>query len=157
MKDLRDDQLPEEQDPATLPVMGRGKYHPDYVWIVRGLEVTGQTQAALAKHLGWDESIMSRQLKGQRELKARELQSIHSFFERFGLSHRTEPSSPKEPLTIGPHTSHTGDTGREEMEGKRMLSDTIKDVGRLEDRLKAVEARLDALERGAKGAKKGPM
>jgi hypothetical protein len=154
MSDLPDDQLPKPQDPATVPVMGRRKYHPDYVWIVRALEAVDETQAALAKHLGWDEPTMSRQLKGKRELKAKELTLIHSFFSARGLIVRTGEDNHNPQLTILRDRTPPGDGARVEAEGKRMLTETIKDVARLEDRLKAVENRLLALEQQSGGAKK---
>jgi hypothetical protein len=154
MTKLPDDQLPKPQDPATVPVMGRRKYHPDYVWIVRALEAVDETQAALAKHLGWDEPTMSRQLKGKRELKAKELKLIHSFFSARGHMVRTEADDPHPKLTMVRDPTPPGDDDPVETEGKRMLKETIKDVARLEDRMKAVENRLLALEQQSGGAKK---
>lgn len=142
MSDLPDDQLPDDPDAATLPVMGRGKYHPDYLWIVRGLDATGQSQAALAAHLKWDAPTMSRQLKGKRELKARESTLIHKFFAAYGYSSRTADSGANSKLTIESDTTDRPAPAPVVEEGKLdialMLLDELKQAvadlrGRVQD------------------------
>lgn len=48
-------------------------------WLRAGLDRPGKSQRGLADHLGVSESVVSRMLSGQRELKARELERIASY------------------------------------------------------------------------------
>lgn len=50
-------------------------------WLRRGLQKEGKTQAGVAKAIGKDPSIVSKILKGTRQLRANELPKIASYIE----------------------------------------------------------------------------
>lgn len=52
----------------------------DYIsWIRRGLEKPGKTQAGLARQLGVDKSQVNKMLRGERDLKVKELPKIAEY------------------------------------------------------------------------------
>lgn len=48
-------------------------------WLRNGLSRPGKSQRGLAAHLGVSESVVSRMLSGEREIKARELEKMASY------------------------------------------------------------------------------
>lgn len=50
-------------------------------WLQDGLERPGKSQVGLAKHLGWNESQVSRMVNGERALRASEIEVIESYLE----------------------------------------------------------------------------
>jgi len=51
----------------------------DLEWIRKGLSKPGKTQAGLAKAIGRSESVASRILSGEREIKSREIPKIEAY------------------------------------------------------------------------------
>lgn len=146
MSDLPEDQLPEEQEAATLPVMGRGKVHPKFQWIADGLTAIQKSQADLARALGWDQPTMSRQLKGKRTLKADDVRDIHKFFADNGLIVGPVVDSDNRSLTMSGKTiSSPVESPQAELEGKMELS--IKLLDDLRETVSDLRGRVQALER----------
>ena len=61
----------------------------------QALRDSGKTQAALARALGLDPSAVSRILRGQRELKVREVERIHAFLDQPGGTAFIAPEQPE--------------------------------------------------------------
>ncbi len=64
-------------------------------WIAEQLKLSRRTQRDLADHLGWDPSAVSRLLKGQRQLQAREIPKIEAFFGVEPRQYRAPVGEPK--------------------------------------------------------------
>ena len=49
-------------------------------WIRDDLKQPGKSQAGLARHMGWDPSVVSKILRGRRGLKVQEAAKIRAYF-----------------------------------------------------------------------------
>jgi hypothetical protein len=125
----------------AMPVTGRGNVHSDYRWIAQGLQAIGQPQAELARALGWDQPTMSRQLKGKRELKAKEVRVIQKFFADRGLVVPQEATSQNPNLAVTAHTIPSApQSGADKFDIAMALLDELREaVSDLRSRVRTLE------------------